>query len=863
MMMPFRSTISTRMRLHFNQVILKFSSVHHQRTSNFMGPSTCNCFMNRTTVLVLFCVLTSFSKAQRCEKSLTNGWRFYRGDVINAEKYDYDDTKWEKVTVPHDWAIFGPFDRNNDLQNVQITQDMEKVSSIKTGRTGGLPYFGTGWYRIHFKANAGNITTILFDGAMSDAHVFVNGNKVGFWHYGYNSFYFDITKFVNNHKNNNVLAVKVENLPLSSRWYPGAGLFRNVHLITTNKTHIPVWGTYITTPHISDKYASVRLQTYINNAQKDSTHIETDIISPNGNIVATKHNSLNITNREDVVQNFIIDEPLLWSPESPYLYYAKTRIYQKDKLIDVHTTRFGIRNIEYVADKGMLLNGDNIKIHGVCIHHDLGPLGTAINISAIRHRLLMLKDMGCNAIRTTHNMPSPELVNLCDEMGFMLLVESFDEWNEAKCVNGYHRIFNDWFERDLKNMILHFRNNPSVIMWGIGNEIPNQCDSAGYKMVNKIQDICHKIDPSRPVTCCMDNVPEILNNGFASFLDIPGLNYRTEYCERAYNELPNGFVLGSETASTVSSRGVYKFPVELKKNAKYSDHQSSGYDTECCIWSNLPDVDFALEDKPWYLGQFVWTGFDYLGEPTPYNNDSWPSHSSLFGIIDLASLPKDRYYLYRSVWNKHSHTLHILPHWNWNGKEGMNMPVFVYTDYPSAELFINGKSYGRRNKITKEEFNSSANDLSLLKRYRLIWENVTYEPGEIKVVAYNSKGEITEIKTLCTAGKASRIKMETDKNGISAANGELTFITVKIVDDKNNLCPDESRLIRFNIHGAAIFRAVANGDPTSLELFHKPEMHTFHGEMTLIIESIGKSGKITVKAENGNIGKTELTLYAK
>ena len=645
-----------------------------------------------------FC-LTLNLNAQRSEYLLEKGWKFTKGEVSNAEAPAFNDTKWETVTIPHDWAIFGPFDKNNDLQNVAVTQNFETQASLKTGRTGGLPYVGTGWYRTTFHSTPGKQTTLIFDGAMSEARVFVNGKEACFWPCGYNSFYCDVTGLVNEDGKNNVLAVRLENRPQSSRWYPGAGLYRNVHVVTTEKIHVPVWGTQITTPFVKDEYASVCLHTTILNAGKTELTVTTDIVDADGQVVSTKTNKGYINHDQPFTQNFIVEQPKLWSPETPILYKAVSKIYAGDTLLDTYTTRFGIRTIEYVPDKGFYLNGKRRKFQGVCNHHDLGPLGAAVNVAALRHQLTLLKNMGCDAIRTSHNMPAPELVELCDEMGFMMMLEPFDEWDIAKCDNGYHRFFNEWAEKDMVNMLRQYRNNPCVVMWSIGNEVPTQWSPEGYKVAKFLQDICHREDPTRPVTCGMDQVKSVLANGFAAMLDIPGLNYRTHLYDEAYERLPQNIILGSETSSTVSSRGVYKFPVERKAGAMYDDHQSSSYDLEYCNWSNIPDIDFArAEDHEWTIGQFVWTGFDYLGEPSPYDTNAWPNHSSMFGIIDLASIPKDRYYLYRSVWNKEAETLHILPHWNWEGREGEKTPVFVYTNYPSAELFINGKSYGRQTK---------------------------------------------------------------------------------------------------------------------------------------------------------------------
>ncbi len=789
--------------------------------------------------------------AQRTEMLLEKGWKFTKGDVSGAEGTSFNDTHWESVVVPHDWAIYGPFDRNNDLQNVAVTQNFEKEASVKTGRTGGLPYVGVGWYRTRFDVEPGRQTMLVFDGAMSEAKVYVNGKEACFWPFGYNSFYCDVTSFLNHDGKQNLLAVRLENRPQSSRWYPGAGLYRNVRVVTTGQIHVPVWGTQLTTPHVSEDYASVCLRTSVENAGRTELTVQTDIISPEGKVVSSKKNKGYINHGLPFTQNFIVEHPALWSPESPSLYRAVSKIYSGDTLLDTYTTRFGIRSIEYIADKGFFLNGKHRKFQGVCNHHDLGPLGAAINVSALRHQLRMLKDMGCDAIRTAHNMPAPELVSLCDEMGFMMMIEPFDEWDIAKCENGYHRFFNEWAERDMVNMLHQYRNNPCVVMWSIGNEVPTQWSAEGYKVAKFLQDICHREDPTRPVTCGMDQVDSVLDNGFAAMLDIPGFNYRAHRYEEAYERLPQNIVLGSETSSTVSSRGVYKFPAERKAGAMYDDHQSSSYDLEYCSWSNIPDIDFALaEDYDWTIGQFVWTGFDYLGEPSPYDTNAWPNHSSMFGIIDLASIPKDRYYLYRSIWNKDEETLHILPHWNWEGYEGKPIPVFVYTNYPSAELFVNGKSYGRQTK----------NRQTVENRYRLMWHNVTYEPGEVKVIAYDADGKAVAEKNVYTAGKPHHIELQTDYTSLKADGKDLAYVIVRVVDKEGNLCPTDGRLLNFRVKGAGSYRASANGDPTCLDLFHLPQMHAFNGMLTVIVQAGETAGNLELQVSAKGLKTARLVL---
>ena len=770
---------------------------------------------------------------------LDKGWQFHKG-------------VWEDVTIPHDWAIYGPFSRDNDLQTVAVVQNGEETATVKTGRTGGLPYVGVGWYRRTLDVTPGKKATLLFDGAMSEARVYVNGEEVIFWPYGYNSFHCDITPFLTADGKNNEIRVRLENRPQSSRWYPGAGLYRNVWLIETEKVHIPVWGTYITTeldPSLLE--ASVNIRTEIEGITTEETvSLITVIRDANGRFITSIES---LTGAEQAAaeggiavlnQKVTVEQPRLWFPETPELYTAYSRIYVQDKdgnrtLSDFHATTFGIRSIEVRPETGFYLNGVNRKFQGVCLHHDLGPLGAAVNTSALRHQLTMLKDMGCDAIRTTHNMPAPELIQLCDEMGFMVMIENFDEWDVAKCLNGYHRYFDEWAERDMVNMLRHYRNNPSVVMWSIGNEVPTQWTPGGYEVATFLQDICHREDPTRPVTCGMDQIDAILHNGFGAVLDVPGFNYRAHRYLEGYETMPQKVLLGSETSSTVSSRGVYKFPVEKKYDALYDDHQSSSYDLEYCSWSNVPDDDLALaEDYPWTMGQFVWTGFDYLGEPSPYDTDAWPNHSSMFGIIDLASIPKDRYWLYRSVWNRDSATLHILPHWNWEGREGEVTPVFVYTSYPRAELFLNGRSLGIREKC----------DSTLQHRFRLMWNDVRYEPGELTVVAYDSEGNKAMQKSVRTAGEPYALELISARESLSADGKDLLYVTVRIVDRDGNLCPLDSRKVRFDVSGAGEFRAVANGDPTCLELFHLPEMSAFGGMLTVIVQSREKAGRITLKA---------------
>lgn len=795
--------------------------------------------------------------AQRTVTTLNDGWQFSKGTAAEAKS-------WQNVRVPHDWAIYGPFDINNDLQEIAIEQNLETEKSLKAGRTGGLPFIGKGVYRTTFEVpdTTGRSYTLVFDGAMSNAYVLVNGKEVAQWPYGYNSFYVnldnaDLKPGVNN------LQVDLENYERASRWYPGAGLYRNVHLVSTDRVHIPVWGTYVTTPKVSDEYASVRLNLRIDGAKKlkewpngEKVNVSTVILDPQGKEVA-HDNSEYIARSQEFAQNFLVERPQLWSPETPALYTARTTLSVGGKEVDEYSTRFGIRSLEYIPQKGFFLNGKPTKFKGVCNHHDLGPLGAAVNRSALRHQIKLLKDMGANAIRTSHNMPAPELVELCDEMGMMLMVESFDDWGfRPKSENGYGRSFHDWAERDITNMVEHYRNNPSVVMWSIGNEVPSQWGEVGMDELQMLQNLVHKLDPTRPVTCGMDQINSVLDNGFAAALDIPGFNYKPQFYDKIYSRLPQQIVLGSETASTVSSRGVYHFPVVLpdsicRHTAMHADHQSDSYDVESCSWSNTPDIDFARDDDhDWVIGQFVWTGFDYLGEPSPYDVDSWPNHSSMFGIIDLASLPKDRFYLYRSQWNKQDPTLHVLPHWNWKGREGEVTPVFVYTSYPKAELFINGKSQGVREK----------NDSTLLNRYRLMWMDTRYEPGELKVVAYDAAGTPVAEKVVRTAGKPHHLVLTPAVKELKADGDDLLYVTVQVADKDGNIVPTDDRMVKFAVSGAGSYEAAANGDPTCLLPFQNPEMKLFSGAATAIVRSGKTPGEVTLKATAPGVKAATLTV---
>jgi beta-galactosidase len=777
---------------------------------------------------------------------LDTNWKFQKSNLENAFEINFDDSKWENVSVPHDWSIYGPFDKEIDIQRVAIEQNGEKVPTEKTGRTGALPHIGTAWYRNKFtisNTQKDKKIILLFEGAMSEPQVYLNGEKLGEWAYGYSYFYFDVSKLIK--EGENTLAVKLTNKEFASRWYPGAGLYRNVSVIVKNKESINQWGTFVTTPFVSNDVAKINIKTKISGK---NTHIETAIFDADGNKINSDKSTIKFGNEFE--QNIKVENPNLWNTESPYLYTAVSQLFVDNELKDEVTTRFGIRDIKYEAGKGLVLNGKTTKFKGVCLHHDLGPLGVAVNKAALKRQLTILKDMGCNAIRSSHNMPSFEQLELCDEMGFLFLAESFDEWAKPKVKNGYNRFFEEYAEKDVANLVHATRNHPSIVMWSAGNEVPDQWGEEGVQRAKWLQDIFHREDPTRPVTVGMDQVKAVMESGFGALLDIPGLNYRVHLYDEAFNKFPQGFILGSETASTVSSRGIYKFPVVQEKMKQYDDFQSSSYDLEACSWSNVPDEDFVLQDdKPWVIGEFVWTGFDYLGEPTPYD-EVWPARSSYFGISDLAGLPKDRFYLYRSRWNTEDETLHILPHWNWEGREGETTPVFVYTNYDSAELFVNGKSMG----VQKKNMSTPQN------RYRLMWMDVKYEPGTVKVIAFDKEGKPVAEKEIKTAGKPHKIILNPDRKTIDADGKDLSYVEVSVVDKNGIPCPTATNQLKFKVSGKGNYRAACNGDATSLELFHLPTMKLFSGKLVVLVQSLKEAGDIKLSVTGKGLKTSNLIL---
>lgn len=727
---------------------------------------------------------------------LSDGWEFRRAGCV-----------WERVTVPHDWAIAGPFDKEIDKQVVAIVENGEKKAGEKTGRTGSLPFIGEGEYRRTVTIPSGTgYASLVFDGVMSEPEVFCDGVKVGEWKSGYNAFEVELPTKAGEHQ----ILVKAKNRAESSRWYPGAGIIRPVKLVLGNAVGVKTWGSAIWSPDLK----TVKVKT---ECRGEVGRIAHRVLFGDREVAASETGTL--------TGDF---EP--WSPENPRLYTLVTEVYAKDgTLADRKEERFGVRTLKY-GDGKFLLNGTARKFKGVCLHHDLGPLGAAFDKDAFRRQMTLLKEMGCDSLRTSHNMPGEEQLEVCDELGIMVMAESFDSWQLAKVKNGYNLFFDDWWKKDVRNLVEKCRNHPSVVMWSIGNEVYEQNTDAGAALSRALQEECHKYDPdpNRKVTQGLSWMPNAIKNGLNAVMEIPAVTYRLPFYEAMYKDTKTGIVLGAETASTVSSRGEYFFPVVPTNCPSHANLQCTSYDVEWTPWSNLPDDDWATQDDhPWTIGEFVWTGFDYLGEPYPYDT-AWPSRSAYFGILDLAGIPKDRYWLYRSRWNETSHTLHLVPHWTFPGREGQVTPVYCYTDFDEAELFVNGKSQGRIRKNPK----------SRLDRYRLRWNDVVYQPGELKVVAYDRNGAAALTETVRTAGAPAKVTLEKRRFG------KLLFVTAKIVDANGTLCPDAADNLSVSCGRGLRFKAICNGDATSLESFVEPHMKAFHGQLVAIFE--GEGDEVTI-----------------
>ena len=820
-------------------------------------------------IIVLLLVVISVScnetveSQKRERKSLNEGWLFQKTEDTLASNINFDDSNWRQLSVPHDWAIEGPFKPEYNL------------------RTGGLPIFGKAWYRKHFTIDTskkGSIVTIEFDGIMNNSTIYINGKKVYHRPYGYIGFQIDITPHIN-FGEENIIAVKVNPEILSARWYPGAGIYRNVWLEIKNPVHIKHWGTHISTPIIAENNAEVSVETTIENKNKNSRgnyQIQTVLYDADGLEVASKTDTFQFKEVKEskINQNLNISNPKRWDFKTPHLYKAVSTIFQNNIALDNYTTNFGVRTIEFTR-KGFFLNGRKEKIKGACLHNDLGPLGSAVNYRATERQLEIMKEMGVNAIRTSHNPTSPEQLALCDKMGLLVQAEAFDCWEIGKTENDYNKYWDQWHEEDLRDMIKRDRNHPSIFMWSIGNEVREQKEKDGYKIARRLVEICNEIDPNRLTTAGFNNLSTAITNGLAAEVDLVGANYKpTQYAD-IMAEHKDWIVYGAETASTVSSRGIYHIPLE-----KYDKHESlqvSSYDINSPNWAYPPDVEFHFQDSlPNIIGEFIWTGFDYLGEPTPYGgkdnlthgnwHKDWPSRSSYFGAVDLAGFPKDRFYLYQSQWTSEP-MVHILPHWNWENTGIKTIPVYCYTNCDEAELFVNGKSLGRKIK-GKDKTRIPVKFGAWQKRpkyfdspYRLNW-NVPYEPGEIEIVAFKNGLEVAR-KSIKTAKDPDKIELTADRDVIDADGKDLSFVTVKIEDENSTFCPLADNKVNFKVTGPATIVAVGNGNAASTEPFQANFRKAFNGLCLLVIKSKkGEPGKVTIEASSKGLKSKQITITA-
>jgi beta-galactosidase len=791
------------------------------------------------------------------------------GDVSYA-RANFDDSAWRKLDLPHDWGIEGPFQQE------------------LSGDTGKLPWFGVGWYRKKFAlpaTDAGRQLALELDGAMAYAMVWCNGQFVGGWPYGYSSWRVDLTPYVKPGADN-VVAIRLDNPRESSRWYPGGGIYRNVWLVKTAPVHVAPWGVFVTTPVVARESALVDVAVTAENLTAARAEVQVGVRlfaadaagRPVGEPVATSALQplrLEPGRRANISHTVAVAAPRLWSLRERNRYVAETTISQGDTVLDRTETPFGIRTISATVNTGFLLNGERVPLNGVCDHHDLGALGTAINVRALERQLEILQAMGCNAIRTSHNPPAPELLELCDRMGFLVMDEAFDCWATGKKRDDYSRLFADWHEKDLRTLVRRDRNHPCVIEWSIGNEVSEQWQVDGWKVAAHLAAIVREEDRTRPVVSAFNNIRSGYN-GFQTAVDIVGYNYKPFEYARLRQVHPQLVIEGSETSSCISSRGEYFFPVSNDKAEGRADFQMSSYDLYAPTWALPPEAEWrGLDENPFALGEFVWTGFDYLGEPTPYNADATnllnysdpvereraakelaeigrirvPSRSSYFGIIDLAGFPKDRYYLYQSRWRPDLPMAHILPHWNWPDRVGQVTPVHVYTSGDEAELFLNGQSLGRKKKGPSE--------------YRLRWDEVQYAPGELHVVAYQ-QGQKWAEDVVKTTGPAARLTLKADRAELRADGQDLSFVTVTIADQAGLLVPRSKNLVKFEVTGPGEIVATDNGDATSFESFQAKEHHAFNGLALVVIRTkAGEPGAITLQAQSADLTGAELVLTSK
>lgn len=796
--------------------------------------------------LVLLLFVSAAAVAQtRNTASFNSNWKFYLGDATDAQSATFNDASWKALDLPHDWSIELPFD-----------------STSPTGTGGGALRGGLGWYRKTFTMPAtskGKKVFIDFDGVYMNSEVFINGHSLGVRPNGFISFRYDLTPYLHYGNEKNFIAVKVDNSKQpNSRWYSGSGIYRNVWLTTVNDIFVDQWGTHVTTPQVDEQSAKVVLTTTVNNAKAENgiVSVKTSLYDAASKVVGTSSNNIAVPKNgtTNATQQFSIAKPNLWSVDRPYLYKAVTQIVENGKVIDEYTTNFGVRYFNFDVDKGFFLNGKHLKIRGVCDHHDLGCLGAAMNTRALERQLQILKDMGCNGIRTSHNPPAPELLELCDKMGFVVMDEAFDMWKKEKNPYDYHLYWDEWHKKDLTDQILRDRNHPSVFIWSVGNEIMEQWekdgDTSGAGIIRELVSIVKSLDDSRP-TVTANNEPANYNVLLkANAADLIGYNYHHKDWDSAIIKWYRKPFIVTESVSALQTRGHYDMPSDSIRRWPQqwdkpltdanADLTCSAYENCATPWGSTHEETLKVFEKMDHVsGMFIWTGFDYIGEPTPY---PWPARSSYFGIIDLAGFPKDSYYLYQSLWTNKP-VLHILPHWNW--KPGQTIDVWAYyNNADEVELFVNGKSLGTKKK--------TGDDLHIMWR-------TTFVPGTLKVVS-RKNGKVVLTKEVKTAGAPAKITLQVDRKAIKAGD-DLSFVTVRIEDKDGNLVPDASNDVQFKLAGGSI-AGVDNGLQTSMESFKADHRKAFNG-LCLAVVKATKAGKVTLTATSPGLNAATVNIDAK
>lgn len=788
------------------------------------------------TGLIFSCQPKQLADRQNFDKD----WKFMLGDDSLAFQAGYDDGSWRKLNVPHDWSIEGEF----------------SADAPSTTEGGALPT-GIGWYRKSFrleKPTSDKDFYIDFDGVFCNSEVWINGHFLGKRPYGYISFRYDLTPYLTYGEGENILAVRVDNSAQpASRWYTGSGIYRHVWLVEKNPVHVAHWGTFVTTPEVSETLAKVHLDIQLENTDtlKQDVLVKSSVWDSEGTVLAKAESTLTATNGiSSLTQDFELNNPALWSPENPNLYQVKSEVFKDGKLVDEYSTPLGLRWFEFTPDKGFFLNGKPYKLHGVNQHHDLGALGAAVNTRAMERQLEILKEMGVNGIRMAHNPPAPELLHLCDKMGFLVIDESFDEWKKTKAKKGYHLYWDEWHKRDLEDMILRDRNHPSIFVWSIGNEIPEQFDTTGIRITRELADIVKSLDTTRPITAALTETDPEKNNLYKSgALDLLSFNYKHEEYLKFPDRYPGECMLASENMSALSTRGHYDFPSDSVRiwppayNAPFDgnpDLTASSFDNCIAYWGATHEDTWAVvKNNDFIPGMFIWSGFDYIGEPLPY---PYPARSSYLGIIDLCGFPKDVYYMYQSEWTDKT-VLHLFPHWNWT--EGQTVDLWAYyNNADEVELFVNGVSQGRKSK-EKDQFH-------------VMWR-VPFHAGSVRAVSYKNGEKVAE-QEIQTAGQAAKIELIADRDKIKADGSDLSFITVKVTDKDGNMVPDAANLINFDVNGEGFVAGVDNGYQASTEPFKANCRKAFNGMCLLIVQSTETAGDIKVTASSEGLESNSLTL---